>query len=230
MTPQFDPTADFARVSDALETVTLRRRGTGTTTAVGGALRQPIGSGGATAREAHARNRYNTWKEVAGDGRHVASDVVWHLPDEQLGAAPRLGDVIVDGDGRRWTILRIQQTTLRTRWRCVSRSLAIAFGLDDTVTILKATHAKSDAGAFEATWRPWKTGVRARIQPAAVDVETEHRARRTRRRFQIFLEEDVPLNHAHRIKAPDGIVYQVRGSNGTERIGELQAVDAEAVR
>jgi hypothetical protein len=224
MTVDFDPDADFADVIDGLETVTLRRRGSTEATVVTHALRRA-----ATTHEATLRNRYNTRKEVPSGGRHTASEVTWHLPKEQLGDSPRLGDAIVDGDGRRWTILDVQLTTLRTRWRCAACNLAVVYGLDDTITILKATYAKGDGGAAETTWRPWKTGVRARIQPAAADVGTEHLSRRTITRYQIFVEEDVAVDHNHCIQGTDGTIYRVRATLGAERIGELQTIDAEVM-
>lgn len=223
MTVSFDPDADFARVIDGLETVTLRRRGSSAATVVTHALRRA-----ATTREATLHNRYSTRKrEVPSDGRQTASEVAWHLPTEQLSDAPRLGDAIVDVDGRRWTILDVQLTTLGSRWRCATCNLAVAYGLDDTITILKATYVKGDGGAAEAIWRPWKTGVRARIQPAAAEMGTQHRSRRTTTRYQIFVEEDVAVDHGHCIQGPDGTVYKVRGTLGAQRIGELQTIDAE---
>lgn len=223
MALDFDPSADFAGVTDGLETVTLRRRGSGDDTAVTHALRRAV-----TTREAGTRDRYGTLKRVASDGRQTASEVTWHLPAEQLSESPRLGDVIIDAAGQRWTILDVGLTTLRSRWQCATRNLAVAYGLDDTVTILKATYVKGDAGAAEPTWRPWRTGIRARIQPAAADVGTEHQARRTTTRYQIFVEEDLPLDHTHCIRGPDGTIYKVQGTRGAQRIGELQTIDAEA--
>ncbi len=223
MTVNFDPTDDFPDVADGTETVTLRRRGSGAQTTITDALRRAV-----VTRQARVRNRYNTWKDVPSDGRHTAADVAWHLPVGQLGDPPRLGDSIIDGDGQRWTILGVQRATLQTRWQCPARNLAVVYGLDDTVTILTATYAKGDGGAAEATWHPWKTGVRARVQPAEVDVETEHQARRTTKRFQIFVEEDVALDHNHRIQGPDGTVYKIHGAHGAERIDQVQTIDAEA--
>ena len=222
MTVNFDPDADFANAIDGLETVTLRRRGSSGATVVTHALRRA-----ATTREAAVRNRYDTRKEVPSDGRHTASDVTWHLPTEQLGDSPRLGDAIVDGQGRSWTILDVQLTTLRSRWRCAARNLAVVYGLDDTISILKASYVKGDGGAAEPAWRPWKTGVRARIQPAVTETATEHQTRRTTTRYRIFVEEDVAVDHNHCIQGPDGTIYRVRGTHGAERIGELQTIDAE---
>jgi hypothetical protein len=224
MSVDFDPAGDFADVTDGLETVTLRRRGSGDATVVTHALRRA-----ASTREATLHNRFNTRKETPSSGRYTASEVSWHLPNGQLSAAPRLGDAIIDAEGRRWTILHVQLTTLRTRWQCAACNLAVVYGLDDTITILKATYVKGEGGAAEPTWRPWKTGVRARIQPSTADVGTEHQARKTTCRCQIFVEEDLALDHHHRIQGPDGTLYQVRATLGADRIGELQAIDAEVI-
>jgi len=224
MTVTFDPDSDFAEVVDGFETVTLRRRGSSDATVVTHALRRA-----ATTGEPTLRNRYNTRKRLPGGGAHTASEVVWHLPKEQLADSPRLGDAIVDGDGRKWTILDVQLATLQTRWRCSACNLAVVYAMDDTITLLKAAYTKGDGGAAEATWRPWKTGIRARIQPAAADVAAEHHARRTTTRVQIFVEEDVAADQNHRIRGPDGTIYRIRGTLGAERIGEFQTIDAEVM-
>jgi hypothetical protein len=224
MTMDFDPSADLAGATDGLETVTFRRRGSGDATVITHALRRAV-----TTREATIHNRYHTRKtEVPTGGHYTDSDVIWHLPTEQLSDSPRLGDLIVDGEGRRWTILDVQAATLRTRWRCTTRDLAVAYALDDTVTILEATYAKGDGGAAEPTWRTWKAGVRARIQPAAVEIVVDNQAQQTIRRYQIFVEEDIALDHNHSIQGPDGTIYKVRATLGGDRIGELQIIEAEA--
>jgi len=227
MTLDFDPAADFTQAIDGAETVTLLRRGStpgAPGTVITHALRRALNN-----REAALRNRYNTRKEVASDGRLVAGDVTWHLPAAELEEAPRLGDLILDALGRRWTILEVQLATLQRRWQCASRDLALAHRLDDTITVLKATYDKGACGAAEATWRPWLTGIRARIQPAGTKTTLQHRARRTAARYQIFVETDIALDHNHRIQGPDGTIYSVIGTIGAERIGELQSIDAETV-
>lgn len=224
MSLNFDPSADFAKAIDGTESVALRRRGTepgSSETIVAHALRQNV-----TVHEAKTRNRGNTWKSPPSGGHYTAGNAVWHLPVEELPEAPLLGDLIVDADARRWTVLEVHRAAMQTRWRCLARNLAIAYGLDDTVAILRAVYAKGNAGAVEPTWRTWKTGVRARIQPAAVDVDTQHRTRQAHARFQIFLEEDVALDQTHLIRGPDGTIYQIRSTSGTERIDELQTIDA----
>ncbi len=104
-----------------------------------------------------ARNRSEIRRYINSDGQCIAADVDWHLPAAELDKPPRIGDAILDGDGRRWTILEIDLIMLRTRWKCFSRDLAIAHGLDDTVTVLKAEYP---AGGGEPIWQTWRTGVR----------------------------------------------------------------------
>jgi len=216
MSVNFDASDDFAAVSDSAETVTFHRRGAtpgSPGVAVAHGLRRAVG-----VREAAESN-----------GHYTASDVVWHLPVQELADLPHLGDVIVDAAGGRWTVLQVQLVTLRTRWRCTARSLAIVYGLDDTVTILKAAYSKGSGGAAQAIWQTWKTGVRARIQPAAATTGSQHRARRTTQRVQIFVAEDLALSHDHRIQGSDGTMYHVVAVSGAQRIGELQTIEAEAV-
>ena len=209
----FDPSTDFIHSADGLETATLRRRSTP------GALGTVI---------THALRRSVTTREAAASGgRYTASDVTWHLPVAELAEAPRLGDVLCDAAGRHWTVLDVAQTTLGSRWQCTSRSLAVVYGLDDTITILQATYLKSSDGAMEPTWRPWKTGVRARIQPVSTRTDPRQQSRQTSSRHQIFVEESLSLNHTHRILGPEGTVYKVLGATAAQRIGELQTIDAE---
>ncbi len=214
MTVDFDPAGDLADVADGNETVTFRRRGSGSgsDTSVAGALRRAM-----SVREAAQSN-----------GRYTASDVTWHLPAGELNDPPRLGDLIVDNDGGRWTVLDVQSATMQTRWRCACRSLTVVYGLDDTIDVLAATYTKDGGGAAEPTWRPWKTGIRARIQPASAKMGTEHGARRTVTRYHVFVEEDLTLDHTHRIQCADGTVYKVVGTKAAERIGELQTIEIEA--
>lgn len=228
MSLEFNPSTDFAAVTDGTEPVTLVRRGRvpgATETVVPHALRRAV----ATA-EARVSNRYNTQKQAPSGGRYTASDATWHLSCAELPDGPRPGDTILDGAGRRWTILEVQRATLGARWQCAARNLAVACGLDDTITILIATYHKGSGGAAEPAWVPWRTGVRARIQPAAVDMAAGPYARQTAARYQVFLEEDVPLNHTHRIQGPDGTIYRVNGTLGAQRIGELQTIDVEVLR
>ena len=224
----FDPSDDLMTVSDGLETVTLLRRGStpgAESTVIAHALRRAM-----TAGEAAIVNRSDVHKKVASGGRHTASDVAWHLPVAELAESPRLGDWIVDGDRQRWTILEVKLVTLGARWRCAARNVAVAFGLDDTITVLKANYVKSGCGAVEPLWRMWKTGVRARIQPLKNTVVADAEIHGTTIQYRIFVEEELELDHTCCIRGADGTVYTIAGTSGAERIGELQVIDVEVTR
>ena len=223
MSTDFDPSDDLTDVADGLETVTLLRRGSTTGTAgtvISHALRRAM-----SAAEAAMVTRGDVRKKnVPSSGQHTAAAVVWHLPVAELTAAPRLGDVILDGQGQRWTILIVKHTTLGARWRCETRDVAVAFGLDDTISVLKPL-----SGTSGPPWRTWRTGVRARIQPIETKIATSGETTTTTNRYRIFVEENLDVDHTYCIRGADGTHYSITGAIGAERIGELQVIEVQVV-
>jgi hypothetical protein len=215
----FNPFDDLATVADGLETVTLLRRGRtpgDAGTVIAHALRRAI-----TAGEAAIVATGDVRKQVPSGGRQLADDVVWHLPLAELPDAPSVGDAILDGDGRRWTILTVKQTTLGARWRCETRNLAIAAGLDDTISVQRNTGTVA-----EPAWQTWKTGLRARIQPIQTIIDNDAETPSTTTRYRIFVEQNIDLDHTCRILGPDGTIYAITGTLGADRIGEPQVIEA----
>jgi hypothetical protein len=224
MSANFDPSGDFSMVADNTETITLLRRGSTpgqSGTEVLHALRRTTQVG-----EFAGKNRDEYRRYVNTDGQCAAADVDWHLPAAELETPPNIGDAILDSDGRRWTILELELIMLRTRWKCSTRELSIAYGLDDAVAVLRAEYAKSDTGAAEPNWQIWRTGVRARIQPLEVKIETDHSAHGSTSSYRIFLQDDLMLDHTHRIRAADGSLFQITAVTGADRLGELQTIEA----
>lgn len=209
MTLAFDPGSDLARVADGLETVTVTRPGSSVATLVPGALRSAVRS-----------------RQIAESaGRYTASDAAWHLPVAQVAEPPRVGDVIVDAADQRWTVLNVEKKSLLTRWRCVARNLAVVHGLDAYVDVEKATIAKGLGGAETRTWRTWKTGLSAKIQPAGTEVRREHDRQVTRARFKIYLLQDLDLDRTHRVRGPDGAIYRVTATRKADRVDALMEID-----
>jgi len=207
MTLTFDPSDDFADVADLMQSVTLVRPGTSDAQSLSRAIRMAV-------RASEAR---------ASGGRYTEDDTVWHLDAAELDGTPSPGDVIVEADSR-WTILAVRRTATG-RWRCVCRNLAIAHGLDQYVDIEVAIYAKDASGAETATWRPWRTGVPARIQPTRSTVADEHQRQSLRGESKIYVAERLRLDHSHRIKAPDGTIYLVVGCQKADRIDALMEID-----
>lgn len=227
MTLDFTPADDFADVVDGRETVTYYRRGDtpgGSGTTIAGALRRPL-----TIDEPTVANRHAVRQPRDTNARVTQSDGAWSLPADALVGPPRPGDLIVDSQGGRWTVLELQSAVLGGRWRCITRDMAVAHHLDNTIDVLAAHYVKGTAGALEADWRTWRTGVRARIQPTGAVTGVEHQARHTARRVLVFLAEGLALDHTHRLRGRDGALYRVVATSGAERVGELQTVTAEQV-
>ncbi len=223
----FNPTTDLPTIADGLETVTLLRRDERSGAAgirIERALRLAI-----LRAEPIVGNRYEVRRKVDTFGRFTAGDVVWRLPMDSVPAAPRLGDVLLDSAGRRWTILEVQRPPLDLGWRCTARDLVLAWSLDNAVTVLQPVFARGDGGAAEATWVAWRTGVRASIQPVRQSPANEHGAARAVTRVRILLAENLPLSAMHRMLGPDGALYRVLTVTGVERLGEPQSIEAETL-
>lgn len=200
---------DFLAVADGLSAVTVSRADGTVTAVVAHALRLAV----------------KTQEARQSGGRYTASDVVWHLPATELPEAPRLGDLIADAEGRKWTILQVREVTQGRRWRCVTRNLAIVHALDQKIDLEKATYAKTPSGALEASWQPWRTGLSARIQPRTVEVRQQPDRLDSVAGYTVFLAENVAVDHTHRIKGPDGTRYRILGSRRAERIDALLEID-----
>jgi hypothetical protein len=153
----------------------------------------------------------------------LADNMVWHLPVAELPDAPQLGDVILDGNGRRWTILAFKLATLGVRWRCETTDVAIVPGLDDAISV-----QKTFGGSPDPVWQPWKTGIRARIQPLSTTIHTTADTTSTTKRYRIFVEENIDLDHTCRIRGADGTIYTIISSSGADQIGGLQVIEVES--
>ena len=200
-----DPTDDFETIADGLRPVTLTRPDTDLTIEVPGALRRAI-------------LRRDT---VDADGRHTASDFVWHLPVATLSETPQAGDILIDETGARWTILGARPATFGSRWHCVCRNLVVAYGLNDTVDIEKALITKTEFGAEQCIWQPWRTGLDARIQPFTTRFETSDERTKKIARYHIFLLDDLDIDATCRVLASDGTTYQILSSHRRKRLDEL---------
>lgn len=204
MTSSLDLSNDFA-VFDGAQNVVIR--GPRTSSGVAPA-EQPTA----------ALRRAVTVREIeASHGKYAAGDVRWHFPAAAITAAPALGSMIVDTDGRAWTILETSHETLGSRWRCTARSWEIAAGLSDRVTILRARWTKSASGVPTAEWLEVRRGAVARIQPLEQRVVDAAESMRLRGTHRCFLAEPIEVDAALRVRCGD-MLYDVRGVDDAERL------------
>lgn len=218
----FDPTDDLLTVADNTEAVTFFRHGSipgSEGTAIAHALRRAI-----TAGEATIVASGDVQKQVPSGGKTLSHSLVWHLPAVELPDAPQLGDVILDDDGLRWTVMTVKLATLGVRWRCECKNVAIAEGWNSTISVQKNTGTTASP-----VWQTQQSGIRARVQPIKAVFDADADTPTTTTTYRIFVEENIELDHACRILGEDGVIYSITSSTGMDRIGELQVIEAEIV-
>ena len=223
----FHPATDLPTIADGTEPVTLFRRNDppeAEGTRIAQALRLAI-----VRAEPIVGNRYEVRRQVDTFGRLTAGDVVWRLPIDSVSASPQVGDLLVDASLRRWTILEVSRPPLDLGWRCTARDLALAWGLDNCITVLRPVYVKGVGGAAETSWVAWRTGVRASVQPIRQTSIDERGAVRAATRVRILLAENLALSVMHRIVGPDGALFRILAITGVERLGEPQAIEAETL-
>ena len=223
MSLDFDPSNDIADVADGLETVTLLRRGSTIGTA-GTVIPHALPRAMSAAEAAMVTRGDVHKKNVPSGGKHTCDAVVWHLPVAELPLEPRLGDVILDAQNHRWTVLEVKHTTLAARWRCETKDVAVAFGLDDTISVLKPV-----SGTSGPPWRTWRTGIRARVQPIETKITSTDTESTTTMRYRIFVEENLDMDHTCFIRGASGTIYSITATIGADRIGELQVIEVQVV-
>lgn len=195
-----DIATDFAQVVDGLEEVTLLRRDSNATVSVLAARRQ----------------QSRTREAEASSGTVVEANSEWHLALVE-GAAPQIGDVVLDGAEHRWTILEVEELPLLGRWKCTTRELRIAYGCGERVEIERAVW--SDGETPEIVGYTYvATALPVRIQPLEVSVDDEQTGQAT---FRIILGESLVLEPHDRFVAGDGTIYVLQTYQQAERIDVL---------
>jgi len=121
---------DFAEFVDNLETVALRRRNSTKELVVETAYRHQTG-----AQEA-----------VPSGGAALQVDTLWHLQLPSGETDPQIGDIVIDQQANRWTILETELLAMLGRWKCASRELRIAYGCHDRVDIERPIWGDNGSG------------------------------------------------------------------------------------
>lgn len=169
------------------------------------------------------RRQIGTREAAASGGKYLADDVVWHLPASQIADRPLPGAVIVDAALLRWVVQAVQQQSWDSRYRCIARRLSIADGLDQLITLERASWSKSLSGAPVATWHLLRSDIAARVQPIDTQVRATLGQRWLRATHRIYLAEPLELDGDCRIKHGT-TVLQVLGTEHADQINQLLTV------
>ena len=189
---------EILNIADALERVTLERFGSDTVYATDGALK----------RKPRLRDETTINRIVPQSWCH------WILPQRDIPSMPRLGDEIVDADGRRWLVHAVDESSVNRLWKCVSYSFEYSFELDDFVDIFKRESVKSAAGTLEHRWVLRLAGVAIKYAnetvTAAADNISISDANISGKTTRIVVARNcIDLTPSDRMRFPGGIIYGI---------------------
>ena len=208
---QLNLTPDFY-ILDLLEPVTLRVAGQ-PDTLIPAALCRPA-----------------NWKEAdPSAGNVLRGDRVWAWPVIAAPVQAPLGAAIVDSGNVPWTILAIVKKSHARIWEYHARDLTIVNNLDNLVTVLKASYAKSPGGEAVASWTTQLSNVPARFQVIQQEAKILEDSEWPQTIYHVFLGVDIfapaipvePASADYRLIDTAGRHYRIVKYQRPERIDAL---------
>ena len=207
-----DITNDFSLFTDHLAPVTLHHHGSTRKVTVETACRE-----------------FGTTREAApSEGAVLQTDATWPMQLPPGEAAPRVGDVAVDQQKNRWTILEVKHLAALGRWKCATRELRLAHGCEELVDVERAVWDDLGSGPEIVDWVYVCHALPAKIQLAELLLDTSTDPPTKQLLFDIILSESLPLEPDDRFTAEDGATYRLQSLEQANRIDALPI--AHAVR
>lgn len=183
------------------------------------------------------RHQVTEAEAEASEGAVTTQDVSWNLPAVQVVDRPRPGSEILEdnssgmeGDPIIWTILTVDLATLGSRYRCACRDLALAFGLNEKVNILRPNLQQDAAGAWTPDFFPAYLDVPAKFQEVEGLEVRERGKRTTETRYNVFLGRRLRLSIEYQVVDQDGLVYELLGWTTPDQIDALQTLEVRRVK
>ena len=175
---------------------------------------------------ARAHRNALTRREIeASQGAYRGDDIAFHLPTALLGSTtPKSGDYWTDADSVRYNVLIAIRSTHKATWRIICRNPIIAYGLRQRVNIYQATFAQDAGKARTPTFTLKYPAVAARIQPQDGSQEDTRGKRLDRRRYTIWVAEDLDVSADDQVRFDDAI-YTINSWRGMETLDNLMALD-----
>lgn len=226
---QLDQSADWLTWDNTVPVVFLSARASG-----------PVTQSVPTAKVRALRPR----ELAASGGAYVAGDLVVNIPAALLtvGENPKPGDQVFTADGTPYTVLEEQggkrdQSGNPQTWRLVTRNLALAFDLRDTISIQRPGLTYDAPGGTMRGWpdhnQPGVTpggstpylSIAAKVQPADKAEEEEHGVSGLREHYTIILDRQVLLTREDRVKVEAWRLGGVPVYLDIERVYDLGMID-----
>jgi hypothetical protein len=170
-------------------------------------------------------------EQAVSKGVYVASRLPWMVPNALLAAGyhPKPADVLTDGFNVAYTVLRATQVGILQAWKLDTIDLFLAYGLNDTLSVRRATNTQDAAGGRVPTFTTAYQGISARFQPTQAAQDDERGRRLTRTRYQVYAGQQLALLIEDLLQDQAGNQYEVRGWHNPQRIDELFVIDAELI-
>lgn len=214
MSRKLDTSSDFSTIVDHLQSVTLLRPGSSLSIMVNEAFRAPLSKNSERARL----------------GKHEQHDTIWHLPNSIQNYTPDLGDLVLDAEENRWTVLAFRRTIDNARWLLVTRNMVVAHRLKEFIHIDQATFEKDDRANENPIWHPWRTGLPARLELESVEFRYHQEPIGTTRQTVIHLGERILLDHTYRIRHDDGRTFKILRCRPKQERGATFQIEVEEIK
>lgn len=164
-------------------------------------------------------------------GVYTTADKIWTVDADQLcEVTPKPRDRIIDEQDLVWTVLRVSLSETLNFYKFLTRNLAIAADLADSLVIRVPAVGQGATAAATRDWSaaPKYNGIPGRAQPLRQDVFEDRGKMAVRTLYTVFLDRQIdPRNAAGdwgRVEV-NGLTLRILGYRDAERIDELPKLD-----
>lgn len=178
--------------------------------------------------ESAVRTQVTRREREPSGGAFTVRETVWNLPAKTCFYTPEVGYLIIESDGRQWTIQQVDDAAHDTRYRCTVLDLELTAGLTDTVEIWSPTERLDAAGGRVNTFLPKYQGVQAKVQELSADRAAELGQDDTATTYQVFVGRRLYVTSDDQLRwvQPDGppTILEILSHEGADQLDRLQVL------
>lgn len=164
-------------------------------------------------------------------GAVVGMDLEWFIPTAKIpsGLSPKISDIIVPKEGDEYVIQSVSQNGWRNWWRVQSKNIVLAYGLTDTLTLLRP-HSINEGGTKLILSYATIFSTNGKIIETSEEYSEQTLGKRqAKRNYEIHSVRFLPWEPGDRIQDQSGIVYQIISSQAPNTIDSLNVFVCERV-
>ncbi len=182
------------------------------------------------------RRAVRTAEKSPSGGVYLGSEVRWLIPMRELpeGVTPAPADVVIDGEGVRWTVLTRERNRGRETYALGCVDLTLAHGLRDTVVVERCDRELSAAGVPDRRFPPQGGRtlytLQARVQELSRDLAESRGVRWAAGKFEVTVDRQLAdIDVAEdRVRWADGLTVRhldITAYRRGSRIDELPVLE-----